>query len=62
MKTTCEKVWPVNLLQVSDLTFDPCLKVKWCHHTKMTIYLLYIVLGLETHFMNDYNMQLFPLL
>ena len=29
-----EQPWSVNLLQVSYLTFDPCSKVKWGHHTK----------------------------
>ena len=28
MQTTYRKSWSVNLLQVSNLTFDPCFKVK----------------------------------
>ena len=32
----------VNLLQVSNLTFDPCLKASSDHRTKTTIHLLYI--------------------
>ena len=36
------KSWPANLLQVSDLTFDPCFKVECDHQTKTAIYLLYI--------------------
>ena len=43
-KTTCKRSWNVNLLQVSNLIFDPCFKVKWDNHTKMAIqvYVLYI--------------------
>ena len=40
--TSYRKSWPANLLQVSNLTFDPGFKVDWGHHTKMAIYLLYI--------------------
>ena len=42
MKTTCKKSRPMNLLQVSNLPFDHCFKLKWGHHTKTAIYLLYI--------------------
>ena len=38
-KITCKKSWPMDLLQVSNLSFDPCFKVKWGHHTKMAIYI-----------------------
>ena len=42
MKTTCKKSCPVKFLSsVSNLTFDPCFKVKWVHHTKTAIYILY---------------------
>ena len=33
MKTTYRKLQSANLLQVSNLTFDPCFKVKWGNHT-----------------------------
>ena len=39
-KTTL-KSWPTNHLQVSNLTFDPCFKVKFGHHTKKALYLPY---------------------
>ena len=39
MKSTCKKSFPVNLLQVSNLTSEPYFKVKWGHHSKMVIYL-----------------------
>ena len=34
----------MNILQdlVSNLTFDPCFKVQWGHHTKKAMYLLSI--------------------
>ena len=39
-KTTYKKSWSANLL-VSNLTSDPCFKVKCCHHTKSShIYLI----------------------
>ena len=50
MKITCKKSWPVDLLQVSTLTFDHCFKVKWGHHTQTAICLLYIVtLAFNSH-------------
>ena len=36
------KSCPVNLLQVSNLTFDPCFKVKLDQHTEKALYLLII--------------------
>ena len=42
METNSKKSWPVNLLQVLNLTFDPCFKIKLGHHTKMAIYQLHI--------------------
>ena len=46
MKTTCKKALSVNLLQVSDLTLDPCLKVEWVIILKLP-YICYIfVIGL----------------
>ena len=44
MKTTCKKSWPVNILQVSNFTFDPHFKVEGDHHieTAIHVYLLYI--------------------
>ena len=39
VKTTCRKSWPGNLFQVLNLTFDPCFKVKWGRHTKMSLFL-----------------------
>ena len=41
MKTTCRKSWPGNLFQVLNVSFDPCFKVKWGHHTKMSLFLPY---------------------
>ena len=38
-KTTCRKSWPGNLIQVLNLTFDPCFKVKSGHHTKTSLFL-----------------------
>ena len=35
------KTWPVNLFQMSKLTFDHCFKVKCDHHMKKILYLLY---------------------
>ena len=32
-----------SYMQVSNLTFDPCFKVKWGHHTKEALYLPYRV-------------------
>ena len=46
-KTIYRKLWPANLLRVSNLTFDPSFKVKWGHLTKMAIYLICCSLGLE---------------
>ena len=34
MKTIYRKSWPANLLQASNLTFDPCFKVNFCLYTK----------------------------
>ena len=42
VKTTFWKLWSANLLQGSNLTFDPCFKVMWCHHAKGTLYLPYM--------------------
>ena len=54
MKITCKKSWPANLLQMSNLTFDPSLEVEWGHYTKIFMYLLYILfLGLGTPIMNE---------
>ena len=39
--TICRKSWPGNLYQVLNFTFDPCFKVKWGHHTKMSLFLPY---------------------
>ena len=47
MKTTCRKSWPRNLFQVLNLSFDPCFKVKWGHHTKMSYSPLLLVLWLQ---------------
>ena len=48
MKTTCRKSWSGYLLQVLNLTFDPCFKVKWSHHTKTSLFLpLLLVLWLQ---------------
>ena len=41
VKTTRRKSWPGNLFQVLNLTFDPCVKVKWGHQTKMSLFLTY---------------------
>ena len=38
VKTTCRKSWPGNLFQVLNLSFDSCFKVKWGHHTKMSLF------------------------
>ena len=38
-KTAYRKSWPENLLPVSNLTFDPCFKVKCGHRTKKLLYL-----------------------
>ena len=43
MKTTCRKSWPGNLFQVLNLTFDPCFKVKWGRHTKMSFFFSLII-------------------
>ena len=48
MKTTCKKSWPVKLLQVSGLTFDPCFNVRWGHHNKPLYISFTLVLGLGT--------------
>ena len=37
-KTTCRKSWSVKLLQVSNLTFDPCFKVMWRYYIKKLLY------------------------
>ena len=42
MTTAYKKSWPVNLLQVSNLTFDPCFTVERGYHNKTAIYILYI--------------------
>ena len=49
MKTTCRKSWPGNLFQILNLTCDPCFKVKWGHHTNITLIspLLLLVLWLQ---------------
>ena len=46
MKTTCRKSWPGNLFQVLNLSFDPCFKVKWGHHTKMSLFYPYYYMAL----------------
>ena len=40
-KTTSWKLCSVNLLQVSNLTFDPCFKVMWGHHAKWDLHFPY---------------------
>ena len=35
------KSWPGNLSQVLNFTFGPCFKVKWGHHTNMSLFLPY---------------------
>ena len=47
MKTTCRKSWPGNLFQVLNLSFDPCFKVKWGRHIKMSLFTLLLVLWLQ---------------
>ena len=49
MNTTRKKSGPVNLLEVSNLTFDPCFKVRWNHYAKTAIYLLNIGRAWNTH-------------
>ena len=39
VKTIFRKSRPWNISQVLNLTFDPCFKVKWGHHTKTSLYL-----------------------
>ena len=47
-KTVFRKSCPVNLLQVSDLTSDPCIQVNWGHYTKKAVLsLLLLLLGLS---------------
>ena len=42
---TCKNPWPLNLLQVTNLTFGPCFK--WGRHTKIVIYVIYWPLALD---------------
>ena len=42
VKTTCRKSWPGNLSPELNFTFDPCFKVKWGHHTKMSLLVLWL--------------------
>ena len=37
VKTICRKSRNGNISQVLNLTFDPCFKVKWGHHTKTAL-------------------------
>ena len=43
VKTTYRKSWPVNLLQVPNLTFDPCFKFKWGNRTFKRPYISIII-------------------
>ena len=43
MKTSCRKSWCGNLFKVLNLTFDLSFKVKWGCHTKMSLYLPYLL-------------------
>ena len=42
---TCKNPWPLNLLQVTNLTFGPCFK--WGRHTKIAICVVYWPLALD---------------
>ena len=41
-ETTCRKLWPENLFQVLNLTFDPCFKVKSVITLKRPYFSLFI--------------------
>ena len=55
MKTTCRKSWPGNLFQVLNLTFDPCLKVKWRHYTITSLFLPYYLVLLLQNVKTDHE-------
>ena len=48
MKTTCRKSWPVNFLQLSNLTFDPCFRIESIIKMKWPCISYMFVLGLGT--------------